>query len=34
VRCAHCSAVLMRVVRSPDRTWLDLSGLRSIELPL
>jgi hypothetical protein len=24
----------MRVVRSPDRTWLDLSGLRSIELPL
>ena len=34
VRCAHCSAVLMRVVRSPDRTWLDLSGLRSIELPV
>ena len=34
VRCAHCGAVLIRVVRSPDRTWLDLSGLRSIELPL
>jgi hypothetical protein len=34
VRCAHCKAVLMRVVRSPDRTWVDFSGLRSIELPL
>ena len=33
VRCAHCQAVLMRIVRGPDRTWLDLSGLRSIELP-
>jgi hypothetical protein len=25
--------VLMRVVRSPDRTWVDFSGLGSIELP-
>jgi hypothetical protein len=33
VRCAHCRAVLMRIVRGPDRTWLDLSGLGSIELP-
>jgi hypothetical protein len=33
VRCAHCHAVLMRVVRGPERTWLDLSGLASIELP-
>jgi Family of unknown function (DUF6510) len=33
VRCTHCQAVLMRVVRGRDRTWLDLSGLRSIELP-
>jgi hypothetical protein len=33
VRCAHCQAVLMRVVRGPGRTWLDLSGLQSIELP-
>jgi Family of unknown function (DUF6510) len=33
VRCAHCRAVLMRIVRAPDRTWLDFSGLRSIELP-
>jgi Family of unknown function (DUF6510) len=33
VRCAHCKSVLMRAVRGPDRTWLDLSGLASIELP-
>jgi hypothetical protein len=33
VRCAHCKSVLMRVVRGPDRTWLDLSGLGSVELP-
>lgn len=33
VRCAHCKGVLMRVVRGRDRTWLDLSGLGSIELP-
>jgi len=32
VRCAHCKSVLMRVVRSPDRMWVDFSGLRSIEL--
>jgi hypothetical protein len=32
VRCAHCKAVLMRIVRGPNRTWLDLSGFRSIEL--
>jgi Family of unknown function (DUF6510) len=33
VRCASCEAVLMRVVRgSRGRTWLDLSGIRSIEL--
>jgi Family of unknown function (DUF6510) len=33
VRCAHCHAVLMRIVRGPERIWLDFSGLRSIELP-
>jgi hypothetical protein len=33
VRCAHCKAVLMRIVRGPDQMWLDLSGLRTIELP-
>lgn len=32
VRCRHCESVLMKVVRSPERTWLDLSGVRLIEL--
>ena len=34
VRCPHCDAVLMRIVRGPDRVWLDLGGVRSLELPL
>jgi len=32
VRCRHCEGVLLRIVRSGERTWLDLSGLSSIEL--
>jgi hypothetical protein len=34
VRCPHCEAVLMRIVRGPDRVWLDLQGVRSLELRL
>ena len=34
VRCPHCEAVLMRIVRGRDRVWLDLSGVRSLELSL
>jgi Family of unknown function (DUF6510) len=33
VRCLHCKSVVMRVVRGPRRTWLDLSGLSSVEMP-
>ena len=33
VRCRHCEAVLMKVVQGPGRSWLDLSGFGSIELP-
>jgi ribosomal protein L37E len=33
VRCPACGFVLMRIVRGRDRTWLDLSGLRSLEVP-
>jgi hypothetical protein len=33
VRCRHCEAVMIRIVRGRDRTWLDLSGTGSIELP-
>jgi hypothetical protein len=36
VRCSHCLSVLMRVTRAPatERVWLDLSGVRSLELRL
>ena len=34
VRCPHCEAVLMRIVRGRDRVWLDLSGVRSLEISL
>jgi hypothetical protein len=33
VRCPQCEAVLMRIVRGRDRVWLDLRGVRSLELP-
>jgi len=33
VRCRHCQSVLMTIVRGRDRTWLDPSGLRLVELP-
>jgi len=32
VRCRHCEGVLVRIVRGRDRTWLDVSGLGSLEL--
>jgi len=31
-RCPGCESVLLRVVRGPDRVWLDLTGLRVLEL--
>ena len=34
VRCPACESVLMRIVRGRDRLWLDLSGVRSLEIPL
>ena len=32
VRCPSCEQVLMRIVRGPERYWLDLSGIRCLEL--
>jgi hypothetical protein len=32
VRCRRCEGVLVRIVRAGDRTWLDVSGLSSLEL--
>lgn len=34
VRCPSCEAVLMRLVRSPDRAWLDVRGLAYLEFAL
>jgi hypothetical protein len=31
-RCPACSAVLMRIVRGRGRYWLDMSGMRTIQL--
>jgi hypothetical protein len=31
-RCPGCQAVLLRIVEGPGRYWLDLRGLRSLEL--
>ena len=33
-RCPGCDAVLLRLVRGPDRAWLDLRGLVNLEIPL
>jgi Family of unknown function (DUF6510) len=32
VRCASCKSVVIRIVRGPERAWIDLSGCRSLEL--
>jgi hypothetical protein len=32
VRCRTCESVLMKIVRGEGRTWLDLGGIRSIEI--
>jgi len=32
VRCRHCEAVMIRIVQGPQRTWLDLSGTKSLVL--
>ena len=34
VRCPSCEAVLMKIVRGRERVWLDLGGIRSLEIPL
>ncbi len=34
LRCATCEAVQVRMVRSPDRAWLDLRGVQVLEVAL
>jgi len=31
-RCTGCDSVLLRLVRGPDRVWLDLRGLACLQL--
>jgi hypothetical protein len=32
LRCPGCDAVLMRIVEGRGRTWIDLRGLRSLQV--
>lgn len=32
-RCPVCDQVLLRLVRGPGRTWLDVRGLAYLQLP-
>jgi Family of unknown function (DUF6510) len=33
-RCPGCEAVLVRIVRSPDALWLDISGMSALRIPM
>ena len=34
LRCASCGAAQFRLVRAPDRAWLDLRGVEVLQLQL
>jgi uncharacterized Zn finger protein len=34
LRCSTCGAVQLRLVRGPDRAWLDVRGVRVLEVQL
>lgn len=34
LRCTSCDAVQLRLVRAPERAWLDLRGVAALEIPL
>lgn len=33
-RCPGCDTVVLRLVRTPDVAWLDLTGTVSLQIPL
>ncbi|MFI2667059.1 DUF6510 family protein [Micromonospora carbonacea] len=33
-RCPACAEVMLRLVRGPDRAWLDLRGTTFLQVPL
>lgn len=32
-RCAQCEAVLLRIVHAPGRSYVEFSGIASLEMP-
>jgi hypothetical protein len=32
LRCPHCDAVLAKIVRNDSRVWIDLTGIRNLEV--
>jgi Zn finger protein HypA/HybF involved in hydrogenase expression len=34
LRCPHCDNVLVRIVDAEERRWIDLRGLRTMEIRL
>jgi hypothetical protein len=33
-RCVHCEAVLLRIVHAPGRSYVEFSGVASLEMPV
>jgi Family of unknown function (DUF6510) len=33
-RCPECESVLIRIVRTPDAMWLDLSGMSAVRISM
>jgi hypothetical protein len=34
LRCKSCDAVQLRLVRAPDRAWLDIRGCQVLQAPM
>jgi hypothetical protein len=34
LRCPHCSNVLMKIVKDKARVWVDMPGVRTLEISL
>ena len=32
LRCPHCDNVLAKIVKTDDRVWLDMPGIRGLEI--
>ncbi|CCH18275.1 MULTISPECIES: DUF6510 family protein [Micromonospora] len=33
-RCPSCESVMVRLVRAPDRAWLDMRGVTYLQVPM